>query len=162
VKTHIHCHESVLWETENGDLGEIIFFRKCKAFNCKSKICATFCGTCVLHNLCTQGIDLMEGQFSIDDIYTFWAHSHQQPSNNHIVHRTIIMLDFKCVFCFHVSQTFPLQPWPSPHREFRWAVAHQLYHQPPPAPWVTAQLPVGHLKLIKELNNGDEAFVHHV
>jgi len=41
-----------------GNLGEINFLRKCKTFNGKSKIYAMFRGTCVLHNLWTQQIDL--------------------------------------------------------------------------------------------------------
>jgi len=94
-----------------------------------------------------------EGQFSIDYIYTFWAQSHEQRSNNHTVHRTIIMLDFKWVHCFHVYQTIPYWDSPSPHREFRRAYPHQLYHQPPPSR-PSMQWPSDHLKLISVEQRG--------
>jgi len=93
-----------------------------KVFNCKGFKCVTFRGTRVLHNLWTQQMYLMgRTVFRRLYIYTFWAQSHEQRSNNHTVHRTIIMLDFKLVHPFHEYQYIPRHPRPSPHREFRWA-----------------------------------------
>jgi len=102
-----------------------------KVFNCNGFEYVTFRGTRVLHNLWTQQMYLMgRTVFHRLYIYTFWAQCHEQRSNNHTVHRTIIMLDFKLVLCFHVFQTIPYPLRPSPHRAFR-AQPHLLYHQPP-------------------------------
>ena len=131
-----------------------------KAFNCKGFKYVTFRGTRVLHNLWTQQIYLM-GRTVFHRLYfcTFWAQCHEQRSNNHTVHRTIIMLDFKYVYSFHVYQIIPCHPRPSPHREFSFATPQKLRcHQPPRS----AQLFPEYLKLIKELNNEDETLTRHV